>query len=314
MRCLSGDVGGTNSRLAVLENGRIVFSRQYPSRHMSGLEEALLRFQEDLGSPLPEEASFAIAGVVEDQQVQATNIPWSVSARNLKKQLGFKRVVLLNDFEAAAWGILALDPDDLVRLGGGAPDPRGPKAILGAGTGLGQALIIPCGNGKYKVVPTEGGHVDFAPNTEEQIGLLRFLKGRMEHVSVEQILSGPGLINIYRYLSSRTGTTQVNLSPEEISRRALEDPAGTEAQALRIFVQVYGAEAGNLALKCLARGGVYVAGGIAPQILPALREWGFRRFFEAKGRMKKVLQDIPTWVVTNTDLGLIGAAYRLATA
>ena len=309
---MTGDIGGTNSRLAVVEGGKVTSSRWYPSRGFKGLHEVLERFREDLGGDLPGDACFAVAGVVEGQRVQATNIPWEIDAVELKARLGLRRVLLLNDFEAAAWGVPALGPQDLVQIGGGLPDPEGPRAILGAGTGLGEAVLVPCPDKGLHVLATEGGHADFAPVTREQAGLLAYLQREMDHVSVEQVLSGPGLVNIYNYISSKGKTAPEHLSPEEISKRALSRPRGPEARALRLFVEVYGAEAGNLALKCLARGGVYVAGGIAPGILPAMEQWGFRRFFEAKGRMQKVLEDIPTWVVVNRDLGLIGAAHLMA--
>ncbi len=311
MRVLAGDIGGTNARLALFEEDRILFQRQYPSSKIKGIEQAFELFQAEIGAPLPEAAAIAVAGVVEDQCVSATNIPWTLCAESIRKNTGFEKVILLNDFEAAAWGTLTLKTGELIPLGGGSRDPSGPRAVLGAGTGLGQALVVPCESGSYRVLPTEGGHTDFAPRGEEQIQLLEFLLQEREHVSVEQVLSGPGLVNIYRFLEDSPDLPDEPDVPAWITREAMSDPGSTAARALRIFVEIYGAEAGNLALKSLATGGVYIAGGIAPRILDALAGWGFREAFEAKGRMKKVMKKIPTWVVTDTNLGLRGAAHLL---
>ncbi len=314
MQVLAGDIGGTNTRLALVDEGRILFQRQYPSSEMKGIDEAIERFRADLQAPLPEAAAIAVAGVVEGQCVKATNIPWTLCAESIKQGAKLKNVILLNDFEAAAWGVLTLDSGDLVTLGGASPDPSGPKAVLGAGTGLGQALIVPCGPNDFKVLPTEGGHTDFAPRNEEQMELLRFMMARTEHVSVEQVLSGPGLVNIYNFLEPLPELPQGEDIPGWITKTAMTEPDSTAARALKIFVEIYGAEAGNMALKTLATGGVYIAGGIAPKILDALKKWGFRQAFEAKGRMKRILKKIPSWVVINPDLGLAGAAYRLLQA
>ncbi len=314
IKVLAGDIGGTRARIAIIEDGRVLFKKHYASRDYPGPVEVLEEFQKDYGRLLPKEASIAVAGVVENHQfVKATNITWTVSTHELKQAFGFNKVHLLNDFEAVAWGILTLEDAELVKLGKGKPDPYGPKTVLGAGTGLGQAFVIRC-NGGFKVIPTEGGHTDFAPRTSEQIRLLSFLMEKMEHVSVEQVLSGPGLVNIYRFVlmdennqdDPLKGVPETEL-PASITALSRKDEHSPCARALRIFVQIYGQEAGNMALKSLAVGGVYVAGGIAPKIIDELRRFGFRQAFEAKGRMKKVLSQIPTYIITDPDLGLKGA-------
>jgi glucokinase len=316
VKVLAGDIGGTNARFAIIEGGKILFERHYPSRDFAKFEDVFAVFVKDALKLVPSHACLAVAGVVEENRVEATNIPWTIDGNDLKKRFGLETLRLINDFEAAAWGITVLHRDHLVQIGGGKPISDGPKAMLGAGTGLGQAILVPCNKG-YRVLPTEGGHVDFAPRNEEEIRLLRYLMKEFSHVSVERILSGPGLVHIYEFLleeqGSREGifTKQSAKGKDEatyITKHALQGTDELCRQAVRIFCSIYGAEAGNLALKCLATGGVYVAGGIAPKILPILSEGGFRQAFEAKGRMEKVLKHIPTYVVISPQLGLLGAA------
>ena len=316
MKVIAGDIGATNARLAIVEGDLVSFERCYPSRDFDRFEDIFADFVRDLSGPIPGRACLAIAGVVEGNRVEATNIPWIVDGHRLKGRFGLDVLYLINDFEAAAWGITLLQERDLVQIGGERPVPEGPKAVLGAGTGLGQAILVPY-NKTYIVLPTEGGHVDFAPRSEREIGLLRYLMKEFPHVSVERVLSGPGLARIYRFLMKEQGSKgdHVNTQsleewdlPAYITHRALEGRDEVCQQAVRIFSCIYGAEAGNLALKCLATGGIYVAGGIAPKILPILSEGGFRQAFEAKGRMKRLLKQIPVYVVVSPYLGLLGAA------
>jgi len=316
MKVLAGDIGGTNARFAIIEKDKIIFERHYPSRDFDKFEDIFAVFVKDAPEPVPSSACLAVAGVVEENRVEATNIPWTIDGNDLKKRFGLETIHLVNDFEAAAWGITVLHRDHLVQIGGGKPISDGPKAVLGAGTGLGQAILVSCNKG-YKVLPTEGGHVDFAPRNEEEIRLLRYLMKEFSHVSVERILSGPGLVHIYKFLleeqdSKESVFTKQSVHEKDraayITQHAVQGTDEMCRQAVRIFCSIYGAEAGNLALKCLATGGVYVAGGIAPKILPILSEGGFRQAFEAKGRMEKVLKHIPTYVVISPQLGLLGAA------
>ncbi|MEA1992171.1 MAG: glucokinase [Thermodesulfobacteriota bacterium] len=316
MKVIAGDIGGTNARFAIIEGDKILFEKHYPSRNFDKFEDAFAVFVKDAHGQIPQCVCLAVAGVVEGNRVEATNIPWTIDGHDLKERFGLKTLYLINDFEAAAWGITVLHKDHRVQIGGGKPISNGPKAVLGAGTGLGQAVLAPCGEG-FRVLPTEGGHVDFAPRNEEEIRLLRYLMKEFPHVSVERILSGPGLVNIYKFLLEERGSEESVFSKQSIKEKdqaalitqhALQGTDKLCRQALMMFCSIYGAESGNLALKCLATGGVYVAGGIALKILPILSEGGFRQAFEAKGRMEKVLKHIPTYVVTSPQLGLLGAA------
>jgi glucokinase len=316
MKVLAGDIGGTNARFAIIEGDKILFEKHYPSRDFDKFEEVFAVFVEDAPEPVPLCACLAVAGVVEGNRVEATNIPWTIDGNDLKKRFGLETLRLINDFEAAAMGITVLHRDHLVQIGGGKPISDGPKAMLGAGTGLGQAILAPCNKG-YRVLPTEGGHVDFAPRNEEEMRLLKYLMKKFPHVSVERILSGPGLVHIYEFLLEEQNYKESVFTKQSakgkdkathITRHALQGTDELCRQAVSMFCSIYGAEAGNLALKCLATGGVYVAGGIAPKILPILSEGGFRQAFESKGRMEKVLKHIPTYIVISPQLGLLGAA------
>jgi glucokinase len=317
MNVIAGDIGGTNSRLAIIGRGKILFERHYASRDFGSFQDVLKVFLKDAPEPVPLRACIAAAGIVKDNCIEATNIPWVINGNELKKNFELETVRLINDFEAAAWGITALDKDQLIQIGEGRPVPDGPKAILGAGTGLGQAILAPCTAEGYRVLPTEGGHSDFAPRNEKQILLLKYLLKKFSHVSVERVLSGPGLVRIYDFLlkeqNSEKGifiekTEEETDKPAQITHQAIKERNDLCLQTVRLFCSIYGAEAGNLALKCLATGGVYVAGGIALNILPILNEGGFRQAFEEKGRMKKVLKHIPTYIVKSTQLGILGAA------
>ncbi len=310
MKILAGDIGGTNTRLAILEDTRVLLERTYPTKSESNLKDCLFAFKTETGQDMPRWACLAVAGVVEGGQVKGTNIPWDIDAEGIRKSLHLELVKLINDFEAAAWGVTRLLPGQYVQLGGGIPESSFPKAVIGAGTGLGQAILAPCRDG-YSVLATEGGHASFAPETEDEIGLLEFLMKSYTHVSVERVLSGPGLIDIHEFYRRRLGLplTPKEETPPSITAAALSGSDRTCVLTLELFCRCYGAEAGNLALKSLARGGVFVAGGIAPKILPLLKRNDiFRNAFESKGRMKRVLQQIPTYVVTTPYLGLIGAA------
>jgi len=316
MKVIAGDIGGTNARLAIIQGDKILFEKHYPSRDFGKFAGVFAAFVKDVPMPLPGCACLAVAGVVKGHRVEATNIPWIIDGPDLKKQFGLEKLRLINDFEAAAWGITVLTKDNLVQIGEGKPVSNRPKAILGAGTGLGQAILIPGSKG-YRVLPTEGGHVDFAPGNEQEIELLRYLMQEFAHVSVERVLSGPGLINIYKFLlqghDPEEGVFSMRAVKEEdqpahITRHAIKGTDHLCENTVRMFCRIYGAEAGNLALTCLASGGVYIAGGIARKILLILSRGGFRKAFETKGRMEKVLKHIPTYVVTSPQLGLFGAA------
>jgi glucokinase len=261
---------------------------------------------------------------VENNICRATNLPWVVDGRALSQRLAIPRVLLVNDFHAAALGVTAVGPDHLEPLGGGPPVARGPIAVLGAGTGLGQAFLVwSQSDGRYQVLPSEGGHVDLAARTPLEMGLVEFLTGKYGRVSCERVLSGNGLVDVFSFLSQepacrgliRPETTALLASPAPgndppavISQRAMSGADPVCEMALEIFSSVLGAVAGNLALMVLATGGVFVAGGIAPRVLSFLRRGAFREAFDRKGRLHTLVERIPAYVVTHPQPGLLGAA------
>jgi glucokinase len=317
---LAGDVGGTKTNLALFTNqaGRLqpIAQRSFPSRQASGLEAILKEFLQGDTVRLAG-ACFGLAGPVVDGRCQATNLPWVVDANSLQRALGCNAVGLLNDLEATAYGIQTLAPEACVVLNAGHPQPRGAIAVIAAGTGLGEAALIWDGS-RYRAVASEGGHTDFAPRNELEIELLRDLGKQFGHVSYERIVSGPGKVGVYQFLRETgrgaepewlAGLLRAGDPSPVISEMALNGRSELCAHALKLFVSIYGAEAGNLALKYLARGGVYVGGGIAPTILPMLQDGTFMRAFADKGRFSALLSDIPVRVILEERTALFGAAH-----
>jgi glucokinase len=338
MNVLAGDIGGTNARLAIYEvtnhgspERRLVplFERTFPSAahpSLDGIVEAFLATATtELGpAATVTTACFGIAGPIENNMCRATNLPWVVDGHALSSRLGIDRVRLVNDFYAAALGVTAVRSSDLAPLGGGPPVTSGPIAVLGAGTGLGQAFLLwSSTETAYQVISSEGGHVDLAARTPLEHGLVEFLTVKYGRVSCERVLSGHGLVDVFSFLSEEpafralirpeTAAVLAGAGPRHdpaaaISERAL---AGTDPVcelALGIFCTVLGAVAGNLALTFLATGGVFIAGGIAPRILPFLQRSGFREAFERKGRLHTLVEKMPAYVVTHPQPGLLGAA------
>lgn len=300
---LAGDIGGTNTRLALVDGDPRAPEgfEIYPSAAHSSLEEIVSAFLATHPAT-PAAAAFAIAGPVRDGRVQVTNLAWSVDGKSLASALGLDRVLLLNDLEANAWGLAALDADDFHVLNRGRPGATGNAAVCSAGTGLGEAGLYWDG-AKHHPFACEGGHTDFAPLTKQEEGLREFLAAQYDHVSYERVCSGPGLVNIYSYLAG-----SCSLDAPEISQRALDGTDETAVAALDMFVGIYGAESGNLALKLMATGGVYLGGGIAPRILVKLEDGSFMRTFTAKGRFAELLAGIPVRVILNDRTALMGAA------
>jgi glucokinase len=327
VKILAGDVGGTNTRLLVARCGdsgpAVLREKVYSSQRYSDLATIIGEFSAE-AEDRPVAACIGVAGPVTagegTQTASVTNLPWKLDSRHLESSLGIARVRIINDFEAIGHGIPALGADDLLTLQQGQALAGAPCAVLGAGTGLGQALLIGHEPG-YEVLPTEGGHADFAPQDDEQISLLRALQRRFGHVSWERVLSGPGLISIYHFLGENEGRlpdtgSDIDAAPE-ISRKALGGADPLAARALGMFIRIYGAQAGNLALTALARGGVYLAGGIASSVLRAENRDTFMQAFNSKGRMSELTRQIPVHVIQTTRVGLIGAvrlACRLAAA
>jgi glucokinase len=321
---LGGDVGGTKSNLGlfeVAEGGalRLVRSAKFANAEFPGLGVLLKAFLGD-DAPRVRAAAFGIAGPVLDNRVETTNLTWVVDGAGLARETGIPRVLLINDLVATAEGIPLLAEDEVATLHPGVARANGNRVLIAAGTGLGTCLL-PWIEGGWLPVPSEGGHADFPPRNEDEIGLLRHLQGRLGgRVSVERVVSGPGLFRIYEYLRDAGGMPE---SPEVraaldagedpvpvISRSGLTQRCGLCSRALDLFVESYGAVAGNLALVGTAIGGVYVGGGVAPKLLPRIQEGGFLRAFLDKGRFGDYMRDIPVRVILNQKTAMYGAARR----
>ncbi len=316
MKLLCADIGGTNARVAIIEDLLVRQINVYPTREIEDAADLLKRFSEDTGTPLPEYAALAAAGIVEKNRVKGTNISWDIDCDRIRSELAIKRCLMLNDFEAAAWGLLAVDRDTLLKVGGRSADSSGTKAILGAGTGLGEAIVVRCRN-DWRVLRTEGGHASFSPRDEQGMALLAHLMEKRSHVSFERILSGSGLVEIYSFLIRDKLNKVELLSSVSRQKRAshitgLAERGDDDAlEAVDFFFRAYGEEASNLALKCLPAGGVYLTGGVTLHLLNFLLRGPFRDSFEDKGRLKSVLQKIPVFVVREPLLGILGAGYKL---
>jgi len=316
---LAGDIGGTNTRLGLFEpEGRkpkVLNVETFASPEFGSLAEILKRFSPgDIGKVTA--ACFGLPGPVIEGEVVTPNLPWKVTIAELKEVLGDVPVELINDLEANAHGVSTLGPEDLVVLNEGSPSASGNAALISAGTGLGEAGLHWDGD-FWQPFASEGGHVDFAPQNDLEAAMLSWMFRQHAHVSYERFLSGPGLHNIYRFLIEY-GCGQepewlhdaiANGNPAaEISRAAMEKGVEICQTALDRFVSIYGAEAGNLALKMLATGGIFIGGGIAPKILNELKKPGFLEAFLTKGRMRPLLEGIPVKVIVNDLTALRGAA------
>lgn len=318
---LAGDVGGTKTHLGLfrVENGAPLLLREYryATADFPSLEKVCIDFLGAANEPI-RSACFGVPGPIINGEARATNVSWRMQEASLSRALDGTRVRLINDLGAAAYGVIHLADSEVCVIQRGAFQPhQGDIAIIAAGTGLGESALV-FENGRYYAVASEGGHATFAPRDDEQIELYRSLRARFGHVSAERVLSGPGLFNIYSFLRERSGTPEpdwltARFAKEDasavVSEAALERRDAECVHALEMFVDIYGAEAGNLALKVLALGGVYLSGGIAPKILPALTDGRFIRAFLDKGRLDEMLSKIEVRVALNEGVGLIGAAY-----
>jgi glucokinase len=321
---LAGDIGGTKTHLALFSTHgdklNPEFQRTFSSQEYSGLEPLLQEFLAG-GSHTIDRAGFGIAGPLVDGKVTPPNLDWVVDPASVARALKLASVSLLNDLQAAAYGIFTLTPPEFLVLNEGVVRRPGNKVLIAAGTGLGETILYDDGR-NYHPIASEGGHADFAPRDELEIELLRYLMAKFGHVSYERVVSGPGLSNIYNFLKDRAGFEVPAWFEEQIARA--KDPSALISQAalggepeiavkaLDMFVSAYGAEAGNLALKGKAIGGVYVGGGIAPKILNKLKDGTFIRAFIDKGRYKELLSSIPVYVILNDKAALRGAAYYAA--
>lgn len=317
---LAGDIGATKTQLAVYarKSGarKPMIEAEFPSADYADLESLVGAFLARFDQPI-EVACFDVAGPVVAGRADLTNLDWRLDERSLQRTLGLKQVILLNDLQATAHAIPHLLPDDLLTLNAGRAEPQTPIAVIAPGTGLGEAFLVWDGN-RYVACSSEGGHTDFAPADLLQAELWSYLSKRHEHVSYERICSGSGLPNIYDFLrdtghARETPALAALLAGAQdrtplIMQTALEDPEDLLCAAtLDLFISILGAEAGNLALKILATGGVYLAGGIPPRIVDRLTDGRFMRAFTAKGRFAELLGNIPVKVVT-TGAALLGAA------
>ncbi|MBE9011447.1 glucokinase [Pseudanabaenaceae cyanobacterium LEGE 13415] len=339
---LAGDIGGTKTILRLVEAvtdqaetaRSSLFEQRYSSHEFPDLVPMVKTFlkeaQAETGKSFqPVKACFGIAGPVVNNTSKVTNIAWTLEADRLSEQLSIPQVSLINDFEAIGYGILALQDSDLLTLQAGKREPNAPIAVIGAGTGLGQGYLIHDGK-QYRVYGSEGGHVDFAARTELEFQLSHYLldKLKIERISAERVVSGQGIVAIYQFLRDRDfaaesqdiadvmkvweseiGKSEKTANPAAlISQAALEKRDRLSQKTMQIFVEAYGTEAGNLALKLLPYGGLYIAGGIAAKILPLMEEGSFLRAFALKGRMRSLMERVPVQIVLNPQVGLIGAA------
>ena len=318
VRVLSGDIGGTKTRLAVIivDGTRLHTEREqsYPSRDYAVFGELLGDFLKH--SEAPDLAAFGIAGPVQGRVAQTTNLPWRIDADALQKDWGIASCALLNDLEATACGLPALGNADLLTLHEGAPSSVGNAAVIAAGTGLGEAGLYWDGQ-QYRPFATEGGHTSFSPADEKEVALLRHLQQKHGHVSWERIVSGPGLVSLHEFHCLYRGMQlpdwlrhemQEGDASAAIANAALSERDELCSETLDWFVHLYGAEAGNLALKSMSRGGLYLGGGIAPKILPRLQNGRFLASFLNKGRMRPLLEAIPVKVILNDRAALYGPA------
>lgn len=315
---ISGDIGGTKTRLALVdvEGSRVtlIHEQTYSSRQFTDFADILADFASQVS--LPEAAAFGIAGQIHGRMARTTNLDWVIDAAALEARFGFRHISLLNDLEATAWGIAAFGEKDFVTLHAGEPGAQGNRAVIAAGTGLGEAGLYWDGQ-RHCPYATEGGHVSFSPASPDEFALLNYLQPRYGHVSWERIVSGMGIVNLHDFLRQYRRTPAPRWLEDEISAgdgaaaisgAALSQRDPVCVETMQCFVRLYGSEAGNLALKSMSRGGLFVGGGIAPKILPLFQSGEFIAAFLNKGRMRPLLERMPVKVILNDRTALFGPA------
>jgi glucokinase len=313
---LAGDIGGTKSNLGLfdVQDGKLVrqVHKRYVSHEHAGLPEIVQVFLHENPSAKITAASFGVAGPVVNNVVHPANIPWIVDGQAMAALLGLGRVRLLNDLEATGYGIIVLQPSDLEIIHEGVPAPEATRVVIAAGTGLGEAVLFWDGK-QHLVMPTEGGHADFAPHSEQQSDLWKFVRARNAVVSNELLLSGRGFQTVHEFLSptvKHDGFDDPAKDPApEITQQGLAGTCPVCVATLNLWTEIYGSEAGNLAVRSVARGGIYVAGGIAVKILPKMRDGRFTAAVKDKEKMGAFLAQVPVHVVLNEECPLMGAAY-----
>ncbi|RWR01249.1 glucokinase [[Pantoea] beijingensis] len=308
---LVGDVGGTNARLALcdVESGHLSQAKTFSTSEYKSLE-AVIRVYLDEQKQDIKDGCIAIACPITDDWVEMTNHDWAFSAKEMKMNLGFEHLEIINDFTAVSMAIPMLSEEHVIQFGGNAAIADRPIAVYGAGTGLGVAHLVHVDK-RWVSLPGEGGHVDFAPNSEEEALILEVLRAEMGHVSAERVLSGTGLVNLYRAIVKSDDREPENLKPKDVTARALEDSCIDCRRALSLFCVIMGRFGGNLALNLGTFGGVYIAGGIVPRFLEFFKASGFRAAFEDKGRFRDYLVNIPVYMITHDQPGLLGAGAHL---
>jgi len=326
MNVLAGDVGGTSTRLAIMDASdramRVLHKHKFNNQDFTGLAPIVRTFLAEIDE-LPCRACFGVACPVSDGCCTMTNLPWTIDAGSLAAEIGVAGTIVINDLVAAGYGVQSLTPQDVVPLQSGAvdlSDVPATKGLIGAGTGLGAAYLTWNGD-RHTVHPSEGGHATFAARNAEEWELVRFLMTQFGDVSCERVVSGPGLVNVYRYLREAAhgggdhdpeATDITEDSAPLITKRGLDGEDQLAARALDIFTAAYGAKAGDFALTVMATGGIYLTGGIAPQIVSKLADGTFISAFLDKGRLAAVLARIPVHVIVNPDVGLMGAGMLAA--
>ncbi len=308
---LVGDVGGTNARLALctVATGEITQAKTYSGLEFDSLEAVIRHYLKECDIEV-QDACIAIACPVTEDWVAMTNHSWAFSIKAMKASLGLSHLEVINDFTAVSMAIPMLSPDDVLQFGGGEAQPGKPIAVYGAGTGLGVAHLVHVDR-RWVSLPGEGGHVDFAPNSEEEDIILEVLRAEVGHVSAERVLSGPGLVNLYRAIVKADNRLPEKLEPKDITERALADSCIDSRRALSLFCVIMGRFGGNLALTLGTFGGVYIAGGIVPRFMEFFKASGFRVAFEDKGRFRDYVRDIPVFMITHGQPGLLGAGAHL---
>ena len=319
---LAGDIGGTKTNLALFEVRDDIFEiqvqQQFDSREFSSLTDVIMAFEQQISMPKIDAACFGISGPVIDGRCRTTNLAWDISTADLQKHLHIDKVRLMNDLEATAYGMLYLPEDEFVELNPTGRALNGNRAVIAAGTGLGEAMLFYDG-ADYHPIGSEGGHSDFAPVTGQQDELLKWMRNRYPgHVSYERILSGPGIYTLYEFLYESgfapqpASMMQIQEGKDRsamVSECALKEHDPLCMETLRLFAEIYGAEAGNLALKSMSLGGVYIGGGIAPKILPVMTNNHFMNGFASKGRFEEMLRGMQVKISLNTETALLGAAH-----
>jgi glucokinase len=321
------DIGGTKSDLAIVplaeSGGQSLFQNRYTNAEFTGIEEIIEHFMAEVDH-VPEVACLAVAGVVDDSKAKLTNLPWEIDCGLLEKRFGFKRAHLINDLTALCSSLAMLEPADLLEIQPGCVQETAVCGVVAPGTGLGEGLLVNFG-GQLFVRGTEGGHTDFAPVDEEQRALLSWMQKKQRPVNYEMLISGPGLANLYDFLKEYHQIPESAWIVEAMSKTkdriplivagamnaitGMDDrPCPLCRQVVELFLSILGSEAGNLALKLYARGGIYLGGGILPRLVGQVKFEGFLRGFHAKGQMSGLMKDIPVYLILRKDAPLIGAA------